>query len=78
MRDPKTEPKPGDEFKCKVVKCKVIGVEIDETGIHHVDILGGHVDLPYMPAHPAKFTISRFRAFVGHDTVEVIPVQESL
>lgn len=76
MRDPKVDPRPGDEFVCTVVKCKVIGTEMDETGIHHVDILGGHVTLPYQPNYPTRFTIERFRAFVGHDSVQVFPVQE--
>jgi hypothetical protein len=68
-RDPRKEPRPGDEAHGPVVKAKVLRVTLDDNGICAVEFTACGVDYDYHPEHTRKCTLLQWGQFVGLGTV---------
>jgi hypothetical protein len=64
-RDPRVDPKPGDEVAGPVIKSKVVSVTTTEAGIAVVEYTVAAKSLEYHPEHTAKVSLEHWSQFAG-------------
>jgi hypothetical protein len=74
-RDPRKDPKPGDELFGGCLKTKVLSITLDEAGVSSVEYSVSHKDHPYHPEYSARRTLDQWIYFAEPAT-RVIPVEE--
>lgn len=69
-RNPRTDPRPGDELGGKALKVKVLSISLGETGITSIELVGASPNQDYDLRYKYTFSIERWLGFVR--TAEVL------
>jgi uncharacterized Fe-S cluster-containing radical SAM superfamily protein len=63
MRDPRTDPRPGDEMAGPIARVKVLSVTYDEGGLSSVELVGCGRQCEYELAYKFTFSAARWISF---------------
>lgn len=71
MRDPRTDPRPGDEVAGSVVKAKVLRILVDESGIIEVFFTANGRVFDYQATESSR-SLDGWRRFTAGGNTEVL------
>jgi hypothetical protein len=71
MRDPRVDPRPGDELRGPVVKTKVLSITLSESGTAEVEYTLAGLHFDYHEDYSSTVSLERWKQFAAPGLVVV-------